>query len=390
MRHAPVLRRVGATIALILAVLFLAAGGPRPVAAQSDPSITTPFPAVSVQAGNAANFDLTVSAAEAARVDLSVDGLPDGWSASLSGGGNEIQSVFVTPDAPATVTLAIDVAEDASAGTTTVAVLGQAGDETARLEIELIIADAAGGSVTLESEIPTLRGPADQDYQFNLTLQNDTPQELTFGLQAEGPPGWEVTVQPSGETNAASVTVDARGSQRLEVTATAPVQAAASSYPLTVSAAAGDQVATADLVVEVTGSVQMELTTPDERLNTTANADATRDFAVVVVNTGTSPLTGVDLAGSGPSEWEITFEPATLEDVPPGQSVTATAHITPSGNAVAGDYAITLSAQSTDVNESLEIRVTVETAPIWGIVGAALILATLGGMAWIFRRYGRR
>jgi uncharacterized membrane protein len=34
--------------------------------------------------------------------------------------------------------------------------------------------------------------------------------------------------------------------------------------------------------------------------------------------------------------------------------------------------------------------VTVETSPIWGVVGVLLIAAALGGMVLVFRRYGRR
>ena len=47
-------------------------------------------------------------------------------------------------------------------------------------------------------------------------------------------------------------------------------------------------------------------------------------------------------------------------------------------------------ANDAKANESLDIRVTVETPPIWGFVGIGLIIATLAGLAWVFRRFGRR
>lgn len=377
-------------IGFVVAILASGAGHlPSPVAAQTGLVITTPFPAVSVQPGASLTFDLTVRVSEPARVGLALEGVPEGWSASLSGGGNEIQGVFAEAGTPVEVTLNVDVPEDAT-DTASITVVGTAGGESARLTVELSVADAAGGSVSLESDYPSLLGSADEDFQFNLTLNNDTPQQLTFALQAQGPSGWDVSIQPSGETNAASVTVDARGTQRLEVTATPPAQASAGAYPIGVTVSAGEHTASAELAVEVTGRVEMQLTTPDQRLNTTANAGSAHDFGVVVINTGTSPLRNVTLSGNGPSEWEITFEPATLEEIAPGDQATATAQITPSGSAVAGDYAITLSARTEDANESLDVRVTVETPPIWGLVGIALIVATLGGMVWIFRRFGRR
>lgn len=390
MRRLVVLRRAGAGAALILAAIGSSAGVPTPAAAQAGLAITTPFPAVTVQAGASVKFDLTVSADEATRVDLAIDGLPDGWTGSLSGGGNEIQGVFVDSGAPATVTLTVDVAEDAGAGTVPLTVIGRSGGTTAQLELDLTVAEAGGGTVSLESDYPSLRGTVDTDFKFNLTLHNDTPGELTFALQADGPPGWDVTIQPTGETRAASVTVAARGTQRLEVSATPNVDAAADTYPVNVTVTAGDRQATTTLGVEVTGSVKMELTTPDQVLNTTANAGSTRDFEILVVNSGTSPLTAVDLVGSGPTDWEFTFDPATIDEVAPNTSATVTAHITPSGNAVAGDYQVTLSASNADANQSMSIRVTVETAPIWGIVGILLVAATLAGMVLVFRRYGRR
>lgn len=390
MRHAQVPRRVGTHLAALAAVLVTLAGGSTPAAAQSGLAITTPFPAVSVQPGASVSFELTVSAAETLRVDLAVEDLPEGWTASLSGGGNEVHSVHVASGAPATVTLDVGVADDAAPGETTVTVVGRSGAESASLALDLTVAEAAGGTVTLEADYPSLRGSVDEEFLYNLTLNNETPQQLTFALAAQGPQGWEVSIQPQGETRAASVTVDARANQRLEVTTTPPADTAEGSYPIAVDVSAGDYRATAELVVEVTGSVEMTLTTPDERLNTTANAGAATDFVVRVVNGGTSPLTGVQLSGSGPSEWEITFEPELIEQVPPGGSVDATAHITPSGNAVAGDYVVSLSASAETANESIDVRVGVETPPIWGIVGLALIAATLGGMVWVFRRYGRR
>jgi uncharacterized membrane protein len=361
-----------------------------PASAQAGVTITTPFPAITFQPGANVSFELTVAAQETVRVDLAVEGAPEGWSASLSGGGNEVRSVFVEPDAPAAVTLNVSVPEDAPAETVTLTVTGAAAGETSSLEVDLVPAEGSGGSVGLESDYPSLRGSSDQDFQFNLTLRNDTSQQLTFGLQASGPNGWDVSVQPSGQAQAASVTVDARGTQRLELTATPPPQATAGTYPLLVEAVAGEHVAAAELQVEVTGSVQLRLTTPNEQLNTSANAGSAQDFEVLVVNDGSAPLTNISLTGRGPSEWQIDFDPATIEGLAPGDSASATARITPSGNAVAGDYVVTMTAQTEGVNESMEVRVTVETPPIWGIVGILLIAAALGGLAWVFQRYGRR
>lgn len=373
----------------MLAAVFAVPGAPPIVRAQGL-LVTAPYPAVSVAPGTTAQFDLNVTADDPVRVDLTIEDVPEGWSTTLRGGGREVSSVFADPTEPPELVLDVSVPEEATAGTTTITVVGRDGADTARLPLDVTVVAADGGEVALTTDVPARRGTAEDTFEYSLELQNDTPQQLTFELQAVGPRGWTVSVEPSGEADATSVTVDARGSQTLTLTATPPPQVSEGAFALRADAVAGEQAAGIDLVAEVTGRVEMELTTPDARLNTTATAGAARELDVVVNNLGTAPLVGLGLSGSGPSEWEITFEPATVENVAPGDSAPVTAIITPSANAVAGDYVVTLEATGEGIDQSVDIRVTVETPPIWGIVGVGLIVLTLAGMVWIFRRYGRR
>jgi len=73
-----------------------------------------------------------------------------------------------------------------------------------------------------------------------------------------------------------------------------------------------------------------------------------------------------------------------------GRSATVTATITPSNDAIAGDYVVTFTATGTDANSSADIRVTIETSPLWGFLGLGLIAVVLFGLWWVFQRYGRR
>jgi uncharacterized repeat protein (TIGR01451 family) len=376
-------------LALVIALLMLAALA-SPAAAQANLTLTTPFPGVSVQPGASASFTVTVSASQRTRADLSLTGAPSGWTAKLTGGGFEVRSVLVDPDNPPTVTLDISVPDDATEGDTTVTLTARGGGETATLPVTVHVASQAGGSVSLDADFPALQGTPDQSFDFTLQLHNDTPQQLTFSLQAQGPTGWTVNAHPTSETTAASVAVDAGSQEGITVTAKAPPDAATGDYPIAVAAVSGDHTAQAQLGVHITGRVEMQLTTPDQRLNTNANAGETQQFTVTIVNNGTSPLNGVALSGTGPSDWKIEFDPATVDQVAPNQAVNATANITPSANAIAGDYVVTLKGSTQDANESIDVRVTVETSPIWGIIGALLILLAIGGLVWVFRRYGRR
>jgi uncharacterized membrane protein len=375
---------------LALVISFFLVAIAAPVAAQADLTLSTPFPGVSVQPGATASFPVTVHAAESTRVDLALQDVPDGWTATMHGGGYEVRSVLVDPAEPPQVTVDVDVPDDAPEGDTSLTLVATGGGETAQLEIDVHVAPTAGGTVTMDADFPTLQGTVDQSFEFSLQLNNDTPGPLTFSLQATGPAGWQVSAHPASEATAASVTVEAGANQRLTATAQPPPDAPTGEVPISVTAVSGDNTVTADLTVDITGRVEMQLTTPDQRVNTTATAGSPQQLAVAVVNSGTSPLTGVTLSGTGPSDWTVTFYPATVDEIESGASATAYSIITPSANAIAGDYVVTLSASTEGANETLQIRVTVETSPIWGIVGLLLILLAIGGLAWVFRRYGRR
>ena len=68
-----------------------------------------------------------------------------------------------------------------------------------------------------------------------------------------------------------------------------------------------------------------------------------------------------------------------------------TATITPSGEAVAGDYVVSFRSSSAEgASASASVRFTVETSPIWALVGLGLIVLILGGLFYVFRTYGRR
>ena len=324
-------------------------------------------------------------------VDLAVAGVPDGWTAGLHGGGLEVSSVYVPADGSATVQLDLAVPADAPDGDQQITVSARSASASASLALDVAVAQAAGGTVELTTDFPTLRGASDANFNFTLQLHNSTPQQLTFSLQAAGPVGWTVTAQPSGEAQAASFTVEAGASRSVDVKAVPPDGVDAGSFPINVQAiGSAGRTAEAQLTVEISGRVAMTLTTADGRLNASATAGAAGDLSVVVRNDGTSPLTGVTLSASPPSDWEVTFDPPTIDSVAANASATVTAHIKPSGDAIAGDYVVTITAQNDQASKSADIRVTVETSPLWGVVGIALILAAIGGLYWVFQRYGRR
>ena len=374
------------TVGVLSAVLVAAPAAP----ALAQVEITTPYPAVVVEAGGSATFALTVSDDSRRRVNLRVTQLPDGWEATLRGGGFIIDGVFTDPDDPPQVDLDVSVPPDVSARTYRVVVTASAGGDSDTLPLGLRVAEAVEGGLTFTSEFPSLRGASTATFNFDLTLENNTGQEGTFSLSGRGPEGWQVEATPAGEQQAATATVAAGGETTISVTVDPPDDAVAGSYPILVQAVGGGQTAEIELQVDITGNFAMVLDTPDQRLNADVTAGEATEFPILVQNTGTAPLLGLSFSATPPSEWTVTFRPEAIEALPPGEQARVTAVITPAGDAVAGDYLLTISASAPETSADLEVRTTVRTSGLWGVVGILLIAAAIAGLAWVFRTYGRR
>ena len=385
-------RDLGRRVARLVAAagVLLAVATTVPASAQAALQLSTAYPGVLVEAGSSATFPLQVSVGRPQRVRLQVTEIPQGWTAVLRGGGFIVTDVFAGGEEPPQLDMEVQVPPDAQRGRHDVVVTATAGGFEARLPLSLRIADEVAGGVTLAAEFPQLQGAADLTFTFDLTLDNSTPRELRFALEAAGPEGWVVTARPSGETQAATATVAAGSSTAITVEADPPDDAAAGPYPIQVSARAGNQQATAELEAEVTGSFAMTLTTPDERLNAAVTAGGTTPVTLLVVNDGASPLVDVELTSTPPGDWEVTFEPERVDQIPPGEAAEVVARLTPSADAVAGDYLVNVSASAGEANADMELRTTVETSALWGLIGVLLIILALAGLGWVFRRYGRR
>ena len=70
----------------------------------------------------------------------------------------------------------------------------------------------------------------------------------------------------------------------------------------------------------VTGSYEMELTTPRGLLSSDITAGETKRIDLVVKNTGSAELKDIELSASKPVDWEVTFEPAKLMKLGAGPS----------------------------------------------------------------------
>lgn len=374
--------------ATILAIVALTVLGPPALAAGSL-SVTTPYPSIVVGPGSKATFELSVKTSSAARVDLAVSGAPSGWTAALRGGGFEVRAIQTSGTDPTTVSLDVTV-PDSATGSARIVVTGTGLGETVTLPLDVKVDAAAAGDVTMTTQVPSQKGTANSTFSFSLNVQNSTAQDLTLSVSAQGPDGWTVDAKLAAESQAASAVVKAGSSSGVTVTANPPSGVSAGSYPITVSATAGTKQVQQQLEVDITGSYTMSMTTPNSVLSGHGSVGGVTEQQFVLTNTGTAPITNVALTATAPTNWKVAFDQASLATLDPNTPVTVTAKITPSSDAITGDYMLTFKASGDQANASQDFRFTVETGIEWLLVGLGLIVLVGLGVWWVFRRYGRR
>jgi uncharacterized membrane protein len=243
----------------------------------------------------------------------------------------------------------------------------------------------------VKADFPSLRGDPGTAFDYTLTVTNNTPEAQTFTFAAQGPQGWTVTASPNAAANANTVTVDADGTTQVKVTATPPDTVNAGQYPIAVTISS-DSGATGQmqLTAEVTGSSKLGISTADQRLNVSGKANSEKRVTLVVANTGTAAVDAVQFAATPPSGWTVTFDPPKVDEVKPNETTQVVAVVKPAKNALAGDYAIGLRASAGSQSSSLDIRYGVKGSQTLGVIAIAIIAVVFLGLAWLFRRLGRR
>ncbi len=353
--------------------------------------LTTTYPSLSVEPGSTVKLDLDARAPVTERVDLAVPVLPDGWTATLRGGGFVISGLTAAPTGGAAAQLELRVPAAAAPGAYPVEVDESAPQGTSKLSLTINVQATVDSGVELTADFPSLSGGPADTFSYTLTITNNTPTSATFNFAGSGPTGWTVTASPEAQSRANTVTIDGGSTAKVTVSASPPAEVTAGQYPIDVTVTGANGASgKIELTAQVTGTAKLALATADQRLNLGGPATGTRSETLVVTNSGTKDLSGVSFNATPPTGWTVTFNPVKLDSVPAGQSAQVTATIKPSKDALVGDYAIGIAAASGKDSANIALRYSVSTSHTWWIVGLVLIVVALGAIYGVFRRLGRR
>ena len=363
-------------------------------------TFSTDYPGVTIKPGGTSTFTLyiTNTGSEETTVELSAEDLPEGWEGSFQGSSNEVSMVHVgayqkKEDSPS-LSYSLTVPEDTKEDIYTISLNAKGGDvdESLALTVKVDAEEKKIGAGEFSTDYAQQEGDSGTKFSYTTTLTNNSGENMTYSLSAEGAPeGWTVTFTPSDTTTAtSSVPVDAGASSTIKAAIVPAQNVTAGEYPITLVAACAGETLELPVTVKITGTYSLTATTPTGNLSTSAYAGETKDVALSIQNTGNIDLKAVSLKAQASTDWEITFDQDTINEIPAGGSAEVTAHITPAKDAILGDYVTIITASNDAVSSDCELRISVQNHTSWGIAAVAVIAVLVLGLVLIIRRFGRR
>jgi uncharacterized repeat protein (TIGR01451 family) len=380
-------------LAALLSALSLPAFAQAPKPDVKGLYLMSDYPALSVQPGTTSTVNLKLRNYGLApeRLNLSVAGVPKGWTATLLGGGQPVAAAMPATDDSVSLDLRLDVPKDAGTGTQTLTVNAQGEGQQVSLPLQVTLAKQLPAKLALTTELPELRGSSSSSFEYTMTIKNDSGKKLLVSLAADAPRNFDTSfTEAYGSQQLTAIPVDAGKTKDVKLKVSPPSSVDAGHYPVTVHVAADGAKADAKVALDITGEPKLAIAGREGLLSAHATAGSQSAVPIVVANTGTAPAENVTLSDNAPDGWKIEFNPKTIDRIAPNQKKQVQALITPASKAIAGDYVTAISASAKGETGSANFRVTVTTATVWGVAGVGIIGAALLIMVGAVARFGRR
>jgi uncharacterized membrane protein len=287
--------------------------------------------------------------------------------------------------------LRLDVPANVAIGTQTLTVKAEGQGNQVTLPIAVTLAKELPAKLKVEAPLPALRGTPKSAFDYQLTIRNDSGRNLTVSFVADAPKNFETNFTENyGSQQLTSIPVDAGQSKDVKLHVRPPSTADAQRYPVAVTVSAEDASAKTNLSLEIVGQPQLTISGRDGLVSARAEAGKQSSVPIMVTNTGSAPADAIELSGTAPSGWKVTFEPAAIERIAPGKDAEVQALITPTATSLAGDYMATIRATSRGEAASTQFRMAVTSSTTWVMAGAGIIGVAVLFMVAAVVRFGRR
>jgi uncharacterized membrane protein len=254
-------------------------------------------------------------------------------------------------------------------------------------------------TVTLDSKFPSVSADSGSVFTYDISIIYTGTERKVFTMDVTTPQGWSAyTTSGYPEKEVTSIQIDASPygstteSIKLYLGPNYGLLPDPGNYNVTMKVSSGSNLAaTITLEAKVKAKYTLNLTTSSGNLATHATAGKQNHFSFEIINSGTATIDQLKLSSTAPSGWTITFNPEKVDTLNAGQTQQIDAVITPTeGKTIAGDYMITLKADNGKYNDTMDVRVTVETPSIWGWLAFVIIVVVILALLVLFWKMGRR
>ncbi len=269
--------------------------------------------------------------------------------------------------------------------------------------IEEVIPEPEPEEILFETTLPKIQAKEGETFSFNFTVTyapGDEPFGLdentktkTFDITVDYPSGWGAAVA-SGNQEATAINLTANGRESLTLYAIPLVSQMPGEYNFKAtfkSSVEGDPLEESiEFTAVITATYEITLTTKTGKLSTELTAGKDNHYKLIMTNNSSTSVENITLSSTEPEGWQVSFDKKEIDTIEAGKEMEIDVTINPPEKTIAGDYMLTFKASSENSTDEIELRVTVETPTIWGIVGIGIIVIVIVGVAIIFTRLGRR
>ena len=250
-------------------------------------------------------------------------------------------------------------------------------------------AAVTAGKSSFTARLINLEAATNETFRYTTTLHNGSGSARIYEMKADLPDGWLIAYKVDG-SQVTSINMDAGKTQDITIEINAATNAAPKKYTIPVKVISNTDSLSLNLEAVVKGSYSMTLTTPTGRLSDEVTSGSQKELQLVIKNTGTLPLNDIQVSSQLPTDWESSFEPATVKQLQPGSTINVTATLKVPDKTIAGDYSANFTAANSYANSPLAFRLMVKTSLLSGWIGIIVILLAVGIVYYLIRKYGRR
>ncbi len=403
------INRAKHAVQMVLPVLLVFIGYPALAAGAGESGADRPARSIQmaveypgIEIGPGEDFSMDVIFRNKGRSDENVnvrlEEVPEGWNAGIQTYRFKVFGVFVKSGEDATLTFEAEPDEQVQPGEYRFRIAAATVDGRYKMRQVVVVRVSAkqkekkeSKGVKLTTSYPVLRGPSDAQFEFSMEVDSRLDEDAVFDLFAQGPDGWEVNFKPAYETKfISSLRLKANQSSTVAVQVKPPPLAPAGEYPIDIRVSSGQAQADGRLVVNLTGTYDLEVGTPSGLLSLEANPGKPANLSIYVKNTGSAVHNQIGFVSFKPENWKVEFSPENIASLQPGELKQVEVIITPYDDALVGDYSINVKVDGERISKNAEFRVTVKASAAWSWIGIAVIAAVVGGLTVLFRKLGRR